>query len=58
MGEQEYSISERLLVVSEEGELDFRSLKTWELDQFGPKQMISSNSAGETIFYLFKKSDK
>ncbi|MFZ1548933.1 MAG: hypothetical protein WAT44_00455 [Microgenomates group bacterium] len=58
MGEQEYSISERLLVVSEEGELDFRSLKTWELDQFGPKEMISSNSAGETIFYLFKKSDK
>ena len=55
MGEQEYSISDRLLVVSEEGELDFKSLKTWELDQFGPKVMISSESAGGTIFYLFKK---
>ncbi len=58
MEEQEYAMSDELLVVSEEGELNFKSLKTWELDQFGSKELIASESAGGTIFYLFKKSDK
>ncbi len=56
-GEQEYAQSKNLIVVSEEGELDFTTLRTWELDQFGKKQLVKKVRVGSTIFYLFRKTE-
>lgn len=55
-GEQEYSSSKYLLVISEEGALNFATLRTWELDQFGRKTLIKKVRINKTIFYLFRKA--
>ncbi len=55
-GEQEYAQSNNLIVVSEEGELDFTTLRTWELDQFGNKTLLKKVQVGRVIYYLFRKA--
>lgn len=53
--EYSYSNSNRLLLVSEKGEIDWESLDNWEISQFGNKELVKKTQIDSTVYYLFTK---
>lgn len=51
-----YNNSLFLLLVSEKGEIDWAKKTSWELSEFGDKQLKEKYIIGNTVFYLFEKA--
>ena len=54
--EYSYNDSKYLLIISEKGEIDWNSEKSWELEQFGQKKLIKKIVVAGYCYYLFKKT--
>ncbi len=51
-----YASSQALLMISERGPIDWQHERSWEIDQFGKKQLVKQVVADDTIWYLFSKT--
>lgn len=52
-----YASSPYLLMISEHGQLDWQHEQSWELSQFGNKQLIRTQEIGNFSYYLFSKQN-
>lgn len=51
-----YRNSRYILLISEKGEIDWEKKTSWELSEFGNKQLKEKYVIDNTVFYLFEKS--
>ena len=55
LDEHHYSSANKLLIFSAIGQLDVKSLKSWELDQFGsPRKTVTHVVGNQVIYELLK----
>lgn len=54
----EYQQAEQLLVIIEKKDTDFEDLRSWELSQFGERELIASEKINHRDVLLFKKVKK
>ncbi len=50
-----YAKSRYLIVVSEKGEIKVSEYKSWELEEFGRKELVDVIRGKRNVFYVFKK---